>query len=99
MSDSQENTAFAKVELLLSENLDEKWGLVSKVVNETDYYFQIYSPPGLFGPKLMAEIKVLDHRQRITLQIVHANESQKAILYAAFNEMYIRLPQIPFSQE
>ena len=99
MPDPQETTAFIKIKQLLSENLNEKWSIASKITNGTDYHFQIFSPPGLFGPKLLAEISVLDRHRRVVLQIVHANKSQQAILNTAYQEMYQRLLQISFPQE
>jgi len=93
----KEDKVFAKVKLLLTEKLNEKWSIVSRIVNGTDYYFQIFTPPGLFGPKLLAKVNVLDHHRRVTIEVVNATTKfQKEILYTAFSEMFSRLSKIPF---
>jgi len=97
MPSRKENTVFAKIKLLLSENINENWSIVSKEFHGTDYYFQIFTPPGLFGPKLLAEINVLDNHRRVTLEVIKgATKTQREILNNALNEIFTRLSKIPF---
>ena len=101
MSYSPKDPDFEKIKLLVSESFPASWIIVSNVVNETDFHFELYTPADLFPVrKLIAEIDFTDHHQNIKTKVTNiGNKLKKELLDDGFIEIKRRLPQIPFSQE